>query len=113
MSEPLLISQGEATRQLGISRLTLIAEIKKGRLRYVLVGSRRKFKPEDLRSYIERQGRGCEEDGALLPGGQGRPIGTRISRSTVIDFEEALKRTTANKPKSSQLKTDQMPFSAN
>jgi len=50
MGELLLISQGEAARQLGVSRLTLIAEIDKGRLRYVLVGSRRKFKPEDLQS---------------------------------------------------------------
>src|SRR5437868_5012219 len=92
-----LISQGEAARQLGVSRLTLIAEIRAGRLRYVLVGKRRKFKPEDLTSYVERQGRGCDGTGVLLPGGQGRPTGTKISRSTVIDFEEALKRVTARK----------------
>jgi excisionase family DNA binding protein len=58
MANRLLISQGEAARMLGISRLTLIAEIDKARLRYVLVGSRRKFKPEDLQSYIERVRRG-------------------------------------------------------
>jgi excisionase family DNA binding protein len=106
VAERLLISQGEAARQLGVSRLTLIAEIGKGRLRYVLVGKRRKFKPEDLTSYIERQGRGCDGTGALLPGGQGRPTGTKTSRSTVIDFEEALKQTTATKPRSSPQRSE-------
>src|ERR1051325_11734726 len=98
MAERLLISQGEAARQLGISRLTLIGEVARGRVRYVLVGKRRKFKPEDLTSYIEQQGRGCDGTGALLPGGQGRPTGTKNLRSTVIDFEEALKQTNAPNP---------------
>src|SRR5437764_3423241 len=100
MLDRLLMSQDEAARQLGVSRLTLIAEIERGRLRYVLVGKRRKFKPEDLTSYIERQRRGCDGNEALLPGGRGRPTGTKISRSTVIDFEEALRRTTASRLRS-------------
>jgi excisionase family DNA binding protein len=45
MAEPLLIPQGEACKRLGVSRATLVAEIDAGRLRYVLVGKRRKFKP--------------------------------------------------------------------
>jgi excisionase family DNA binding protein len=113
MTDRLLLSQGEAARQLRISRLTLIAEIERGRLRYVLVGNRRKFKPEDLTSYIERQGRGCDDTEVLLPGGPGRRTGTRISRSTVIDFEEALRRTTATRPRSSPQKSGQMRSSAN
>src|SRR5438105_4637340 len=113
MGERLLISQGEAARQLGVSRLTLIAEIDKGRLRYVLVGRRRKFKPEDLQSYIERQGRGCDGNEALLPGGTGRRTGTKTLPSTVVDFEEALKRTTASTPRSSPQKSEPTRSSAN
>jgi excisionase family DNA binding protein len=60
MAEPLLIRQGEACKRLGVSAATLKAEITAGRLRYVLVGKRRKFKPGDLDAYIERQGRGCD-----------------------------------------------------
>jgi len=101
----LLISQSEAAYQLGISRLTLIAEIRAGRLRYVLVGKRRKFRPDELAAYVERRGRGCDGSGVLLPGGQGRPVGTKTSRSTVIDFEEVLKQMTQNKRKSSQPKS--------
>jgi excisionase family DNA binding protein len=56
MTDRLLISQGEAARQLGVSRLTLIAEIERGRLRYVLVGKRRKFKPEDLNRTLNDRG---------------------------------------------------------
>lgn len=111
MAARLLISQGEAARQLGVSRLTLIAEIRDGRLRYVLVGKRRKFKPEDLASYIERQGRGCDDAEVSSRGGQGRRTGTKTSRSTVIDFEEALKRTTATKPRSSPQKSERTPYS--
>jgi len=53
MSERLLISQGEACRRLGVSRPTLVGEIAAGRLRYVLIGKRRKFRPLDLESYVE------------------------------------------------------------
>lgn len=44
MVERLLISQRDACKALGIARKTLIEEINQGRLRYVLVGKRRKFK---------------------------------------------------------------------
>jgi excisionase family DNA binding protein len=62
----LLVSQDEAAHMLGISRRTLITEIEQGRLRYVLVGKRRKFKPDDLAAYIDRQGRGGTESGEVL-----------------------------------------------
>lgn len=66
MVERLLIPQGEACKRLDVSRATLIAEIAAGRLRYVLVGKRRKFKLSDLEAYIERQGRGCDGSEASL-----------------------------------------------
>jgi excisionase family DNA binding protein len=99
---PLLIRQGEAARLLGVSRATLVAEIEAGRLRYVLVGKRRKFKPADLENYIERQGRGCDESSGVWSGsgGRGRRPITRTSRSGVIDFETALRQTTGKPPKS-------------
>src|SRR5262245_9036836 len=55
----LLIQESEALRALGIARDTLDAEIEAGRLRYVLVGKRRRFKPIDLLDYMHRQERTC------------------------------------------------------
>jgi excisionase family DNA binding protein len=102
MAEPLLIRQGEACKRLGVSAATLKAEIAAGRLRYVLVGKRRKFKPGDLDSYIERQGRGCDGSEASSSSGvMGRRSGTKTSRSKVLDFDEALRRTTGKPPRSS------------
>jgi excisionase family DNA binding protein len=99
--EPLLIRQYEACDLLGISREKLIDEIDEGRLRYVKVGKRRKFKPSDLEAYIERQARECDDRRALLSdGGRIRSHGTKTSRSTVISFEEAL-RLTKKKPRTS------------
>jgi excisionase family DNA binding protein len=40
MADRLPLSHREACQRLGVSRLTLIAEIEAGRLRYVLVGKR-------------------------------------------------------------------------
>jgi excisionase family DNA binding protein len=90
MADRLLIKQKEACEQLGISRVTLIREITEGRLRYVLVGKRRKFKPEDLTSYVERQGRG-------LDGGHPAPIGRGVAAGRpapggVVEFDEILER---------------------
>lgn len=48
MVERLLIPQSDACKQLGISRNALITEIRRGRIRYVQVGDRRKFKPLDI-----------------------------------------------------------------
>ena len=93
MPEQLLIPQAEACRRLGISRPTLVAEIEAGRLRYVLVGKRRKFKPSDLECYIERQGRGCDESGVWSPNVKVHPTITKISRLRAIDFDEALRLT--------------------
>jgi len=113
MTDRLLIRQSEACARLGVSRATLIAEIEAGRLRYVLVGKRRKFKPTDLEAYIERQGRGCDGSEASLPNDvRGRRPITRTSGSTVIDFEEALRLTTGKQPKSSPRKSGPTPSSA-
>jgi len=93
MPEQLLIPQAEACRRLGISRPTLVAEIEAGRLRYVLIGKRRKFKPSDLESYIERQGRGCDESEVWSHNAKALTTTTKISRLKVIDFDEALRLT--------------------
>ena len=96
----LLIKQSEACEQLGISRVTLIREITEGRLRYVLVGKRRKFKPEDLTSYVERQGRGLD-GGHPAPLGRGVAVGGRpmapigapmAAPGRVVEFDEVLER---------------------
>lgn len=95
MTDRLLIKQKEACERLGISRVTLIREINEGRLRYVLVGKRRKFKPEDLTNYIERQGRGLD-GGHPPPIGRGVAAGGRIAPTAppggVVEFDEILER---------------------
>src|SRR5208282_5399040 len=112
MPDRLLIGQGEACQRLGVSRLTLIAEIAAGRLRYVLVGKRRKFKPAELEAYIERQERGCAGDGPTwLRSVKGRQTGIATSRSKAVDFETALARTTKTPPKFSPRKSGQTPYS--
>ena len=78
----LVISQSEACRALGVTTDTLNAEIEAGRLRYVLVGRRKKFKPSDLANYIERQTRGAT-----------MPIQAPSTVGDVVSFEEALART--------------------
>jgi len=91
---------GRSGGALRISPRTLLAEIAAGRLRYVRVGKRRRFKPADIDTYIERQRRGCDGSGALSGAGWGRRTTTAISRSTVVDFETALARTTKKPPRS-------------
>lgn len=97
----LLIQQGEACRALGISKETLALEIEAGRLRYVLIGTRRKFKPSDLANYLQQQERGpCGEN----PSSTSEPAamaGIATFRSEVVDFATALQRTPATKPKRS------------
>src|SRR5271166_1167484 len=114
MAEQLLIRQGEACKLLGVSAATLKAEIAAGRLRYVLVGKRRKFKPGDLDAYIERQGRGCDgsSEASSPSGAMGRRPGMKTSRSEVIDFDAALRRTTGKPPRSSPPKSGPTPSSA-
>jgi excisionase family DNA binding protein len=93
VSDPLLISQGEACRRLNVSRPTLIAEIKAGRLRYVRVGRRRKFKPSELEAYIERQVQGWDE--TMMTGLSQRRSGGRPPslQTKVIGFAEAVRVT--------------------
>jgi excisionase family DNA binding protein len=94
MTDRLLISQREACQRLGISRPTLVGEIKAGRLRYVLVGKRRKFRQVDLETYVERQARGCDGTEIWSPGSRRRrPAMTSGIRSREIGFDEALRLT--------------------
>jgi excisionase family DNA binding protein len=94
---PLLYTSDEAAKMLRISTKTLLAEIKAGRLQYVLVGKRRRFKPADLDAYVERQGRGWQEDDVWRSFATGRRASTR---SRVIGFDEARAMTRKKKPKS-------------
>lgn len=57
MPDRLLISQGDAARQLGLTVQKLVGEIERGRLRYVLVGHRRKFTAADLAAYFDHVAR--------------------------------------------------------
>jgi hypothetical protein len=81
----LLLGQSETMRALGVSRERLIEEIDSGRLRYVLVGSRRKFTPGDIAAYIARQSRG---DASSVVGAAPPP--NPPPSSDVVDFQAAL-----------------------
>ena len=83
----LLIPQTEVCRAFGITSETLTQEIEAGRLRYVLVGKRRKFKPSDIAQYIEQQTRsGGQQVVAPVRPGMG-------FSNPPIDFAEAVRRT--------------------
>jgi excisionase family DNA binding protein len=97
-SDRLLISQREACERFDVSRLTLIREIQTGRLRYLLVGKRRKFTLEESKAYVERQVR--EWDGGIGP--RGRLSGFAPTRSMAIDFGSALALTTGKPPRSTR-----------
>ena len=95
-----MMQQHEAMTALGVTRRRLIEECSSGRLSYVMIGKRRRFRPTDLAAYIEQQVHACPlptgtHDDRLSDRGRGRPSGTRTSPSTVVDFETALARTPA------------------
>jgi excisionase family DNA binding protein len=83
----LLIPQTEVCRAFGITSETLTQEIEAGRLRYVLVGKRRKFKPSDIAHYIERQTRSGDQQVEK----KARPAMQVLNPP--IDFAEAVRRT--------------------
>ena len=97
----LVIPQTEVCRALGITTDTLNAEIEAGRLRYVLVGSRKKFKPSDLAHYLQHQERGPCVENLSSYNDRGGPVGIATFASEVVDFATALARTPATKPKRS------------
>jgi len=97
----LVIPQTEVCRALGITTDTLNAEIEAGRLRYVLVGSRKKFKPSDLAHYLQQQERGPCGENLSSSSGQAGSAGIATFGSEVVDFATALARTPATKPKRS------------
>ena len=98
ITERLLLSQSEACGRLGVSRLTLLGEIKAGRLRYVLVGKRRKFKPSDLEAYIERQATWDGNEGVWSGDAKAHRFGGPTSRSGENAFERALRGLTRTRP---------------
>src|SRR5690606_9030969 len=90
----LLYTQAEAAAQLGVSVKTLLAEVRAGRLRYVLIGKRRKFAVADLERYITERGQTWRSADARV-----RRTGTTISRCKVVGFEEARRRRPALTPR--------------
>jgi hypothetical protein len=90
-ADPIFLSQGKAAERAGLSVKALRAEVRLGNLRFVIIGKRKYFTAEDLAEFKERKRAECPSVAA--PGRHG--TGT-ISRSTVIGFEEAVRRTTAS-----------------
>lgn len=98
MVERLLLSQGEAAKALGVSPKTLRDQVKAGKLRFILIGKRRKFTVKDLEEFIE-------ENRVAWPSiGMGRPV---ASRSRDIGFEEAVRRLAKKQPPSSRARRSQ------
>ena len=80
----------EAADTLGVSLKTLRNQVKAGKLRFILIGKRRKFTKQDLEEFIE-------ENRVVWPSiGQGRRV---ASRSRGIGFEEAVSFVEARKLK--------------
>lgn len=96
MSKPerLLYSRKEAADMLGISPKTLLAEVRRGEIRYVLVGKRRKYTRQDLEEFIERKR-------IKWPFAGGRTVrsSSPIPRGRVLSFAEIYARETGKKRK--------------
>lgn len=95
----LLIREPEVRRALGMSKPLLDREVEAGRLRYVLIGKRRRFKPGDLADYIKQQERrGCAGDQSSSNDQTQRFGGIGSPSPVVLSFEEALAQTPRRKP---------------
>lgn len=79
---------------LGVGEKTYRQLVRKGQLRYVLVGRRRKHAREDVDEYIKQARAPCPSNDA-----KGHHTGGTTSRSTVVGFEEARKRMTTRRRK--------------
>jgi excisionase family DNA binding protein len=55
-----VLSVNEAARVLGVERSTIYRLLRTGELQAVRVGKRRKFRPEDLDAYLERNRKRAE-----------------------------------------------------
>jgi len=82
----LLVPPKEAAEMLDISVKTLRALTDDGQIKYVLVGARRKYEPDDLKEFIQR-GKACPSTGR-----RSRRTGTMTSKSRVYDFTAARER---------------------
>ena len=97
MSKPerLLYSKAEAADMLGVSPKILLAEVRKGNLRFVLIGARRFFALSDLEEFIDSKRQGWPSGGVPGPA-----TGISTLRANVHAFEAARKRLTAKRRKS-------------
>ncbi|MEM6681349.1 MAG: helix-turn-helix domain-containing protein [Pseudomonadota bacterium] len=91
ISVPKLVTQKQAAEELGMDVKTLCKEVDSGRLRFVLVGKRRKYRLDDLVEYVERQSQWVSTEEKTPRSG-----GTR-SRGQVFDFEKARTQKTRRK----------------
>jgi excisionase family DNA binding protein len=83
----LLLTVAEACERLGCSRKVLMAEVRSGALRYILLGKSRRFEERDLHEWIERKRVSWpEQTRQPRPGGKARP------RGRVVSFAEAQQR---------------------
>lgn len=91
---PRLFTAREAARHLGIGDKLFRAEVRARRIRFVLIGARRKFTLDDLRAYIDSR-----RELAPCPsiGRKGRRTGTLISSSRVYDITAVLASRTKRK----------------
>lgn len=87
----LLYSLAEAARMLGTSTKTLRWHVRRGEISYVIVArTRRMFAVDDLEAFIASRRLTCPSIAA-----KGRRTSITTSPSTVLDFEAAVRRTTA------------------
>ena len=81
--ERLLLTMSEAAERLGISQRTLLRIVQNGDIRFILVGMRRRFTEDDLKQFIERQGRWFAPPEPIRKQRRGAP-----AKNRVYDFTE-------------------------
>src|SRR5262245_61085769 len=79
----------EAARWLDIGVKTFKREVRAGRVKYLLIGKRQRFREIDLMRFLEVASQ------CAFSNVRARPTGGTTSRSVVVGFEQALAQTRA------------------
>src|SRR5258708_8476047 len=69
--DPIFLTLDQVAGKAGLSRKTILAEIRAGNLRYVMIGKRKRFTAEDLSEFKERKRASCPSVNAPTRHGSG------------------------------------------
>src|SRR5258708_40374314 len=93
-----LLDAAQVAELFDISSATLRKEIAAGKLPFVLIGKRRRFRPTDIETYPAGQTRKWQGGDGSPPKTRARTSGTPRSPAMVVDFARPSRPPTARAP---------------